>query len=157
MSPYRTLSVVFALALGVGLAASPVRAAAPVANAPAADNPDVVPPVTAADLKVVQRARAILNSPEKWNRADTRKCPPEETTYSLYCALETATTEVTGSFEHRGSAMQQARFVIDALTANRNYDHRLKDYNNDPTTSFADIQHVFDLIEARISEKLKAR
>ena len=52
----------------------------------------------------------VLNSPSKWNRADTRDCPANAKTFSLYCALETATNEVSGKFEHRGAAMQEARF-----------------------------------------------
>jgi uncharacterized HAD superfamily protein len=41
----------------------------------------------------VKRARRILDSPEKWNRADTRQCPPDAKTFSLYCALEKATDD----------------------------------------------------------------
>jgi len=125
------------------------------ATAPVApDDSNIEPPVTAADMRIIERAQEILNSPDKWNRADNRVCPPDAKIYSLYCAIEKATIEIDGSFVHRGSAMQQARFVIDDLTASRNYDHRLMDYNNDQRTSFADIQHVFDLIRARIAKKL---
>ena len=69
--------------------------------------------------------------------------------------METATNEVSGNFEHRGAAMQEARFVIDEITANRDYEHRLMDYNNDPTTTFADIQKVFTMLEGRIRKRLK--
>ena len=43
------------------------------------------------------------------------------------------------------------RFVIDEITATRDYDHRLMDYNNDPRTSFADIQEVFRITESLIT------
>lgn len=120
------------------------------------DNPDARPPVTKADLRIVQRAREILNSPSQWNRADTRVCPTAAKTFSLYCALEKATKEVSGEFDHRGAAMQEARFVIDDIAPNRkNYDHRLMDYNNDPTTTFADVQKFFRLLEDRISARLR--
>jgi hypothetical protein len=120
------------------------------------DNPDARPPVTKADVRIVQRAREILNSPSGWNRADTRVCPADAKTFSLYCALEKATDEVSGKFEHRGAAMQEARFVIDEIAPNRkNYKHRLKDYNNDPTTTFADIQKFFRLFEDRITRRLR--
>ena len=119
------------------------------------DDPEARPPVSKADVRIVQRAREILNSPSHWNRADTRKCPAEAKTFSLYCALEKATNEISGKFEHRGAAMQESRFVIDEIAPNRkNYEHRLKDYNNDPTTTFADIQHFFRLLEERISKRL---
>ena len=61
--------------------------------------------MTEADLHIVHMAREILNSPTKWNRTDNRKCPRTEQTYSLYCALETATTEASGKFEHRGARL----------------------------------------------------
>ncbi len=83
---------------------------------PSSDDPEVRPPVTKADVKIVKRAREILSSPSNWNHADTRVCPPEARTFSLYCALEKATDEVSGNFTHRGAAMQEARFVIDEIT-----------------------------------------
>jgi hypothetical protein len=119
------------------------------------DDSNVRPPVTKADIEIVKRAREFLNSPAKWNRADTRECPANEKTFSLYCALEKATEGVSAHFEHRGAAMQQARFVIDDIAPNRNYDHRLMGYNNDPTTTFADIQRVFTLLETRIANRLR--
>lgn len=107
------------------------------------------------DVRIVEHAAAILNSPEKWNRADTRVCSAPEKTFSLYCALEAATVKVSGSFEHRGAAMQEARFVIDEELAKGNhYEHRLKDYNNDPKTTFADVQRFFSLLEDRIRKRL---
>ena len=75
------------------------------------------PPVTKADVEIVRRATQILNSPAKWNRADDRNCPKGAKTFSLYCALEMATDEISGKFEHRGAAMQEARFVIDEVLA----------------------------------------
>ncbi len=119
------------------------------------DDPEARPPVTTADVRIAQRAQKILNSPAKWNRADTRVCPAQAKTYSLYCALEKATDEVTGNFQHRSAAMQEARFVIDDIAPNRkNYEHRLMDYNNDPTTTFADIKKVLRLLQARITKRL---
>src|SRR5215475_10425431 len=119
---------------------------------------DANPPVSEGDIRIVQRAREILNSPAKWNRADNRKCPAAQTTYSLYCALEKATEEVSKNFAHRGAAMQQARFVIDEVLAKGNhYEHRLMDFNNDPKTTFADVQKFFSLIEERIKRRLAAQ
>ncbi len=120
-----------------------------------ADDPDARHPVTKDDVKIAQRARAILDTPAKWNRADNRKCPDDAKTFSLYCALEKATTEVSGKFAHRGAAMQEARFVIDDVAPNKDkYEHRLMDWNNDPTTTFADLQKVLRLIEERITKRL---
>jgi hypothetical protein len=116
---------------------------------------DAKPPVSDADIRIVRRAREILNSPAKWNRSDNRECPVTQKTYSLYCALEKATKEVSKTFEHRGASMQEARFAIDEVLAKGNhYKHRLMDYNNDPKTTFADVQRFFILIEERIRKRL---
>jgi hypothetical protein len=51
--------------------------------------------------------------------------------------------------------MQEARFVIDEVLAKGNrFEHRLMDYNNDPKTTFADVQKFFTLIEERIKKRL---
>jgi hypothetical protein len=122
------------------------------------DSPDANPPVSESDLRIVQRARQILDSADKWNRQDNRKCPATQTTYSVYCALEKATVEVTGNFEHRGAVMQQARFAIDEVLAKgNNYHHRLMGYNNDPKTTFADVQKLFDIVEERIKKELASQ
>ncbi len=113
------------------------------------------PPVNEADVRVVRRAKQILRSPAKWNRADTRICPAEAKTFSLYCALEQATKEISGNFEHRGAAMQEARFVIEEIAPNAGYyGHRLMDFNNDPDTTFFDIQKFFQVLETRIAARL---
>ena len=120
------------------------------------DNSNLRPPITKTDLQIVKRAREILDSPAKWNRADNRECPAAAKTFSLYCALQMATMEVTGKTDHRGAALQEARFVIDEIAADRNYEHRLMGYNNDPITTFDDIQEVFRITESLIALRLKA-
>lgn len=130
-------------------------AQAPANKASASDASEARPPVTKADLQIVEHAQKILDSPAKWNRADTRKCPTEAKTFSLYCALEKATYEVTGKFEHRGAAMQEARFVVEEVVPDwQKYNHRLMGYNNDPNTAFADIQKVLRLLHERINKRL---
>jgi hypothetical protein len=122
----------------------------------AVDDPDARPPVTRADREIVRRARAIIASPAQWNRADNRQCRPEAKTFSIYCALEKATIDAGLKFEHRGAALQEVRFVIDEISVDRNYEHRLMDYNNDPRTSFADMQQVFHIAEELIVLRLGA-
>src|SRR5215813_4042501 len=118
---------------------------------------NVRPPITKADLQIAKLALQILDSPAKWNRADNRECPAGAKTFSLYCALETATVQVSGKSEHRGAALQEARFVIDEIAGDRNYEHRLMNYNNDPTTTFADAQEVLRVVEWLIAMRLKGR
>jgi hypothetical protein len=120
------------------------------------DDDNVRPPVTAADVKIVQRAREMLSSEQKWNRADNRVCPAGAKTVSLYCALQKATIEVGGEAEHRRAALQEVRFVIDEIASGRNYKHRLMDYNNDPMTTLADVHEVLRVTESLLRLRLKA-
>jgi hypothetical protein len=113
------------------------------------------PPVTELDVRIVRRTRELLASPATWNRVDNRSCPADAVTFSLYCALATATTEVYGRFEHRGVVMQEARLVIEEIAPGREYEHRLMGFNNDPRTSFADIQTLLGLLEVRIAKRLR--
>ncbi|MFZ3256975.1 MAG: hypothetical protein WBD21_10450 [Candidatus Acidiferrales bacterium] len=63
---------------------------------------------------------------------------------------------MTQDFAHRGAAMQEARFVIDDdLAPDNHYHHRLMDYNNDPHTTFADVQRFFDFLQARIEGRFE--
>ena len=142
-------------AIAVLMASSIINAQAPQKTAQV-DASQSRPAVSKADVEIVRRAREILDSPAKWNRADDRVCPKAAKTFSLYCALEKATDEVSANFEHRGAAMQEARFVIDEVLAKGNkYEHRLMNYNNDPKTSFADVQRFFRLLEERIQKRLQ--
>jgi hypothetical protein len=97
----------------------------------------------ALDSDIVRRAAAILSSDRVWNRTDNRKCPPDATTWSIYCAMEKATIEVTGGFHHRRPALEAVRAIVDQRSEGRNYHHRLMDYNNDPTTHLSDVQSLF--------------
>jgi hypothetical protein len=126
---------------------------------------DARPPVTKMDLRIAKRARALLKSESTWNRADrphiegdqTTACQTSAKQMSLYCALERATLEVSGQFEHRGAVMQEARVVIENTEPNweTKYQHLLVDYNNDPHTTFQDIQRVLQSVEQRIAGRLQ--
>jgi len=82
--PVKNKRRILILAAILGSAAT-VVAQAPsdkYANAPGEDS-DVRPSVTKADVKIVQQAREILNSPSKWNRADTRVCPSSSSSHLI--------------------------------------------------------------------------
>lgn len=151
----RNVSVIVWFAIAVLISPLTLKAQGTAVQPAATDDSDVRPPVTKGDLEIIARARKILDSPVKWNRADDRECLAGAKTFSLYCALQMATVEVGGKAEHRGAALQEMRFVIDEIAADRNYDHRLMRYNNDPTTTFADIQEVFRITESLIALRLK--
>ena len=100
-------------------------------------------PLNDLDRQIIQRAASILSSVSAWHRADNRRCPATATTWSIYCAMQRATIEVTGAFHHRRPALETVRQIVEARTAGRNYNHRLMDYNNDPSTTLEDVQSLF--------------
>lgn len=59
--------------------------------------------------------------------------------WSIYCAIEKATIEVTSGFHHRRPALEIVRLIIDSRSVGRPYHHRLMDYNNDRSTTFGDL------------------
>lgn len=103
------------------------------------------------DRAIVNRANAILSSTSVWNRKDNRKCPTGAATWSIYCAMEQATIDVTGAFNHRRPALEVVREIVDQRSAGRKYDHRLMDYNNDPTTRLEDVRSLFAEALARMN------
>ena len=96
------------------------------------------------DAAILRRARDLLASDAVWDRADDRICAPTDTRFSLYCALQRASIEVAGGFHHRRPALQIVRALVDARSAGRNYEHRLRDYNNDRRTTLADLHALLD-------------
>ena len=95
------------------------------------------------DRQIVQRAATILSSESNWNRQDNRKCEATAKTWSIYCAMEQATAEISDGFHHRRPAMEIVRILIEKRTVGRDYGHRLMGYNNDPTTKFEDVKSAF--------------
>lgn len=85
------------------------------------------------DREIVERAAEILSSASRWNRSDSRTCPEAAAVWSVYCALERATVEVSGGFHHRRPALEVVRQIVGERAVGRGYRHRLMDYNNDPS------------------------
>jgi hypothetical protein len=116
-----------------------------------------VPPNTV-DARIIRRAAEILSNSSVWNRADNRKCSPDATQWSIYCAGVQAVEEITGGtgaghgIDHRRPALEVIRNVIDDRSKGRSYHHDLMDYNNDPTTTFADMQSLFSEALHRMSD-----
>ena len=106
------------------------------------DSSHEVPP-SAIDRGIIKRAMVILSAETAWNRSDNRDCPGNATTWSIFCALQRATIDVAGAFHHRRPALQVVRRIVDERTTDRPYEHRLMDYNNDPTTKLEDVQTLF--------------
>jgi hypothetical protein len=102
------------------------------------------------DREILQHAAAIITSDAVWNRADNRKCPPNATTWSIYCAEEQASIEVTGGFHHRRPALELVREIVDERTQKKTYQHRLMGYNNDLATHLEDVRSLFAEAISRI-------
>ena len=115
-------------------------------------------PVTEADERILMVADDLLKDAARWNRQDDRWCNDDEEMdkRSLFCALHRASVEVLGHYDHRKAALEHVRLVIMERTPNSGYAHRLRDYNNDPQTTHADIRSVLAAALAEIRAKVSA-
>lgn len=110
-----------------------------------------VPP-SSLDRDIVKRAAEILSSEAVWDRADDRECGANDRAWSIYCAIHRASIEITGGFSHRRPALQVVRQIINERSADRNYTHRLRDYNNDPRTRLEEVHSLFTQALARMNQ-----
>src|SRR5262249_55425818 len=133
----------------VAILAQAPRGAEPVAQ-------DAKPGLTQIDLDVLRKADAILADESKWNRQCERRYEKDAKTWSLFTALYQASLDVTGKYEHRRPALEEVRKTVDGLTAGKDYAHRLRDYNNDPDTKFADIKSVLKTTIKRVAGQVDA-
>ena len=107
------------------------------------------------DLEIIDRAKEILKDEAVWDREDDRQCEAGDTKFSLYCALFFASEEIIGEYQHRRTALQEVRFALQDATEGRDYDHRLRDFNNDPMTTLNDVYSVLATARAQIKERLR--
>lgn len=115
-------------------------------------------PVTGDDLIILLRANELLKDESVWNRNDDRICDDDERTgkRSLFCALQKACIEVLGKYEHRRVALQEVRFAVEEATVGRNFEHRMKDFNNLPETRLVDVKKVIQVATDRVKSRLKS-
>ena len=123
-------------------------------DTPAMERRDQV--VTTEDLLILTKASSLLNGESVWNRADDRICNDDEATgrRSLFCALQKACVDVIGVYDHRRVALQEVRFAVEDATRGQDFEHRLRDFNNLPTTRLADIQAVLKVAIDRVRSRL---
>jgi hypothetical protein len=112
-------------------------------------------PPTHDDIQIIQGAQALLSNEKVWNRQDTRTCPPKPDKWSLFCALQQATREVSGGVHYRQPALQMVREVLNEVGGNRLGKHRLMDYNNHPDTTLAEIHGLLHTAQARLEKRLR--
>ena len=110
-------------------------------------------PPTANDIRIIERALDLLSNESTWNRQDTRSCSPAAKTWSLFCALRQATTEISGGIHYRQPALQAVREEVDRVYAQVSK-HRLMEYNNSQATSLADVRAVLLAAENNLKQRL---
>lgn len=119
------------------------------------DDSEAMPTPTFIDIQILNRANEILSDASKWNRHDTRHCKPSDTSWSLFCALHQASVDITGTYEHRRAALQETRKAVERATSGQEFEHRLRDYNNLETTTFADIKQILASTISKVSREIE--
>jgi hypothetical protein len=114
------------------------------------------PPATKTDLEILDLCLHFLNDSTHWNHNDDRACDDDRNNscMSLFCALKIASIEIMKEYNHRNTAIQTVRLVIDDLVPNHQFEHTIKDYNNLPTTKYNDVLNVLKLAKERINKEL---
>ncbi len=114
-------------------------------------------PFSPEDLQILAQARKLLQDPDQWNDQDDRRCEDDQENgkYSFFCALQTASTQVVGEYNHRNAVMQLIRRLIEENYPNLEYEHRFKDFNNRPNTSLEDIHRLLDEAEGIVQRQLE--
>ena len=88
----------------------------------------------------------------------TRSAPDGKThDVDLFCALQKASIDVLGAYDHRRVALQEVRFAVNDATRGRDFEHRLRDFNNLPTTRLADIKSVLQVATERVKARVKSQ
>jgi hypothetical protein len=62
-----------------------------------------------------------------------------------------------GTYDHRRVALQEVRFAVEDATRGRQFEHRLRDFNNLPTTRLVDIRSILQVATDRIKVRLKTK
>ncbi len=119
------------------------------------NDPD--PPTTESDLLIIRKTIALLKDEKHWNRNDDRKCndDTENQVYSLFCALYTASVEVAGSYDHRKAVLQMIRKTIVDIYPKKEFEHRLRDFNNLPETNHTVLMDLLTRVENQVIKELK--
>ena len=90
------------------------------------------PPASKTDIEILDLCLVYLEYSKKWHQNDDRVCENDkkDKIWSLFCALKTSSLEIMKEYNHRNTAIQTVRLIIDDLYPNHGYEHTLKDFNN---------------------------
>jgi hypothetical protein len=112
-------------------------------------------PPTADDIRIIERAMALVSDVAVWNKADDRNCLPNPQKWSVFCALMQATEEISGGIHYRQPALQVVREVVNEVGGTRVGKHRLMDYNNHPDTTLDDIHAMLKTAKTRLQQRFR--
>ena len=96
------------------------------------------------DLKIVQKADAILSDSSKWNKADDQQCKDDINTerYSLFCALYKASIDITGEYIHRRPGVEMVKLSVNKYGQRRAVTDKIIGWNNHSDTTFEELKKV---------------
>ena len=96
------------------------------------------------DLKIVQKADAILSDSSKWNKADDQQCEDDINTerYSLFCALYKASIDITGEYIHRRPGVEMVKLSVNKYGQRRAVTDKIIGWNNHSDTTFEELKKV---------------
>ncbi len=116
-------------------------------------------PFAQTDLAIIQKTWDLLKNPNTWHKNDDRDCEDDvkDKSYSLFCALQAASIEVEGGYNHRNAVMQLVRHQINEEYPNRKWEHRLRDFNNMPETTHKKIAKFLKKAKKTIRKALKEK
>jgi len=108
------------------------------------------------DIKILSRSLEILDNSSVWNQTDDRVCDDDRKniSWSMFCALYDASLDVTSKYLHSRPAMREVRDVIEEVTNNRPFEHRIRDYNNSTETTFNQVRQVLKIAKKRLQAKV---
>jgi len=72
-------------------------------------------------------------------------------------AAQNTAVATSDELERRDVALQEVRFAVEDATKGKEFEHRLMDYNNLPSTTFADIKRILKVATDRVSGRLAAQ
>jgi hypothetical protein len=110
---------------------------------------------TASDIAIIARAIELIPNESVWNKNDNRQCPEGQPKISMFCALQKATTEISGGVHYRQPALQAVREALNNVDSSRIKDHRIMDYNNHPATTLAEIHQVLRAAQSKLKSDLR--
>jgi hypothetical protein len=109
------------------------------------------------DIAIIARAIQLLPNDAAWNKNDNRQCPSGQPKISMFCALQNATTEISGGIHYRQPALQAVREVLNTVDPKRIKTHRIMDFNNHPDTTLAEIHGLLRQAQSKVEQDIRAQ